>query len=71
VRRTPPALMLVLGLMLVVEARVQAYLDPGAGSMLFQVVLGGAAAVGVLVRLFWRRLTDPLRKRGAEREKQT
>jgi hypothetical protein len=33
-----------------------AYLDPGSGSMLLQVVLGGAAAVGVVVKLYWYRI---------------
>jgi hypothetical protein len=35
---------------------VFAYLDPGAGSMMLQVLLGGAAAALVIVRLTWRRL---------------
>jgi hypothetical protein len=35
---------------------ILAYLDPGAGSMMLQVLLGGAAAVLVIVRLTWRRL---------------
>ncbi len=30
-----------------------AYLDPGTGSMLLQVVLGGIAAVAVALKLFW------------------
>jgi len=33
-----------------------AYLDPGSGSMLLQVVLGGIAAVGVAVKLYWYRI---------------
>jgi hypothetical protein len=33
-----------------------AYLDPGAGSMMLQVLLGGSAAVLVIVKLTWRRL---------------
>jgi hypothetical protein len=38
-----------------------AYLDPGSGSMLLQVVLGGLAAVGVAARLYWHRLKHFLR----------
>ena len=33
-----------------------AYLDPGSGSMLLQLVLGGAAAVGIGFKMFWRRV---------------
>lgn len=44
------------------------YLDPGAGSMLLQVVLGGAAAVAVGARFYWRRLLRFLRIRRPEEE---
>jgi hypothetical protein len=33
-----------------------AYLDPGAGSMMLQVLLGGSAALLVVLKLTWRRL---------------
>ncbi len=33
-----------------------AYLDPGTGSMLMQVILGGIAAVAVALKLFWYRI---------------
>lgn len=42
-------------LMLVTAPSAWAYLDPGSGSMLLQVVLGGLAAVGVAARLYWHR----------------
>ena len=32
-----------------------AYLDPGVGSMLLQIILGGAAGAAVLFRLYWSR----------------
>ena len=35
---------------------VLAYLDPSSGSMLLQLVLGGAAAVGIGFKMFWRRV---------------
>lgn len=43
-------------LALVLCGNAQAYLDPGAGSMLLQVILGGAAAVGVALKLYWHRI---------------
>ena len=43
---------------LFLEAPVSAYLDPGSGSILLQVLLGGFAAVGVIVKLYWNRWTS-------------
>ena len=40
----------------VLPATAFAYLDPGTGSMLLQVVLGGIAAVAVALKLFWYRI---------------
>jgi hypothetical protein len=36
---------------------VLAYLDPGSGSMILQILAGGLAAVAVTAKLYWRRLT--------------
>ena len=36
--------------------RTLAYLDPGTGSMLLQVALGGVAAIAVAVKLYWYRI---------------
>lgn len=33
-----------------------AYLDPGTGSMILQVVLGGVAGLMVAGKLFWTRI---------------
>ena len=35
---------------------VLAYLDPGTGSLILQLVLGGAAALAVTVKFWWNRL---------------
>jgi hypothetical protein len=45
---------------------VVAYLDPGSGSMLIQLILGGAAAVAVGAKFYWRRLLTFLRIRKPE-----
>ena len=45
-------------LLLVFERPAAAYLDPGSGSMLLQVLLGGFAAVGVALRLYWGRISE-------------
>jgi hypothetical protein len=48
---------------------ILAYLDPGTGSMVLQVVVGGIAAVGVAGRYYWRRITGR-GKSGQEEETQ-
>lgn len=35
---------------------ILAYLDPGAGSLLLQALLGGLAGLIVILKLYWRRL---------------
>jgi hypothetical protein len=37
-------------------APAQAYLDPGTGSMILQVLLGGIAGIAVIVKLYWRKI---------------
>jgi membrane associated rhomboid family serine protease len=44
----------------------EAYIDPGAGNILMQAVLGGAAGIAVLVRIFARRLKDRLQGRSRD-----
>ena len=46
-----------------VVIRALAYLDPGSGSMIIQVLAGGVAAIGVAAKLYWRRLLHLLRIR--------
>jgi hypothetical protein len=36
---------------------VFAYLDPGTGSMVLQIIVGGVAAIGVAGRYWWMRMT--------------
>lgn len=45
-----------------------AYLDPGTGSMLVQLLVGGVAAIGVAAKLYWQRILRLLRIRKPEPE---
>ncbi|MFC1776527.1 hypothetical protein ACFL3I_04190 [Pseudomonadota bacterium] len=47
---------IVTVLFLILMTDTEAYLDPGTGSMLLQVILGGVAAVGVAIKLYWHKL---------------
>jgi hypothetical protein len=40
-----------------------AYLDPGSGSMILQILAGGLAAVAVTAKLYWNRILRFLRIR--------
>ena len=35
-----------------------AYLDPGTGGVLLQVILGGFAAIGVVLKIYWHRIRN-------------
>ena len=51
---------------------VLAYLDPGSGSMILQVLAGGLAAIAVTAKLYWGRLLKFLRiRKDDEEEKST
>ena len=54
--------MLVLILLLFGPVPAYAYIDPSAGSLLLQLILGGLAGVLVALRLSWRRLTGMFRR---------
>lgn len=41
---------------LVATTPAYAYLDPGSGSMLLQLLLGGVAGVAVIMKLYWYRV---------------
>jgi hypothetical protein len=45
------------------DMHLLAYLDPGSGSMILQIIAGGAAAVAVTAKLYWNRILKFLRIR--------
>jgi len=47
-------------LLMLLASDALAYLDPGTGSMLLQVILGGIAAIGVAIKLYWHKLRAAL-----------
>jgi hypothetical protein len=57
----------VLYLVLGMPRPAYAYIDPGSGSMMLQVLLGGAAAAIVGIRAFWNRFAERFRLRGPGR----
>jgi hypothetical protein len=63
---TKHIIVLALIAFLASAAPAYAYLDPGSGSMMVQLLLGGVAGAVVIVRLYWTRLLTAL---GLRREK--
>jgi len=51
-----------------VTAQVLAYLDPGSGSLIVQLLVGGVAAIGVSLKLYWQRVLSFLRIRRDDEE---
>ncbi len=54
-RNFAPFVLVFLGV-LRVDTPAHAYLDPGTGSMLLQLLLGGVAGVLVVGKLYWHRV---------------
>ncbi len=55
-RRLGYLILMVFFLSLTAPSVALAYLDPGSGSMLLQLVLGGLAGLAVIAKLYWHRL---------------
>lgn len=59
---------LVAVFVLAAETPLDAYLDPGSGSMFLQMLLGGVVGIGVAARFFWQRLTGVFRRKEVARD---
>ena len=49
-------LLVALIVALIVPQTAHAYLDPAAGSMILQAVIGGVAAAALAFKYYWRRI---------------
>ncbi len=56
------ALLLTVGTILGIPAQALAYIDPTAGGLLVQLLLAGAAGLGVILKLYWRKLSGPFKR---------
>jgi hypothetical protein len=61
------SLSFMMGIFLL-SADAWAYLDPGTGSMLLQGILGGIAAISVVLKLYWHQILILLGLRKAKPE---
>jgi hypothetical protein len=46
----------LIGLFAVNPSQALAYIDPGTSAMLVQLLIGGAAGLAVIAKLYWSRL---------------
>ena len=51
-----------------IDRPAHAYLDPGTGSMILQLLLGGIAGIAMVGKLYWHRLTSLFRRKGDDRD---
>jgi len=50
------SLLLVISFFIIATKPAQAYLDPGTGSYLLQIIVGGALGGAFLVKSYWQRI---------------
>ena len=58
-------ILLCLAFCFVTLPAANAYVDPGTGSFVFQAIVGGILAVGLAVKMFWRRIVAFVTRRGS------
>ncbi|OPZ10262.1 MAG: hypothetical protein BWZ10_02425 [candidate division BRC1 bacterium ADurb.BinA364] len=68
-KRSPALAALAAVWLLALEQSARAYLDPGSGSMILQLVLGALAATAVALRAFWTQIKALFGLRSAEKRR--
>ncbi len=59
------AAVLVFVYVLLVAAPAHAYVDPGTGSYVFQLIIGALLGAGVAIKMYWKRNWLSLTRRGS------
>jgi hypothetical protein len=59
------ALILALLVLFILPHSALAYLDPGTGSLIWQLLLAGALTAAFLAKRYWRRIKQLFRSRAA------
>jgi hypothetical protein len=52
--------LLVVSLLILSSAPAFAYIEPGTGNLVLQLMFGGIAGVSLLFKLYWRKLVEAL-----------
>ena len=48
----------IMSVQLMNPSSAYAYIDPGAGSIILQVILGGVGALAIILKIFWERIVS-------------
>ncbi|HJP66295.1 MAG TPA: hypothetical protein VKA30_08335 [Actinomycetota bacterium] len=56
----------MVGFLLMMAPAAHAYIDPGTGSYVFQVVVGAILGAAVAIKVFWRRIWSFVTRRSAK-----
>lgn len=54
--------LILTALALVAATPASAYIDPGTGSYIFQIILGSVIGMGMALKAYWARVSDFLRR---------
>ena len=60
------AALLALPIIGAMTGTTRAYLDPGTGSMILQLLLGGIAGMAIVLKLYWHKFKALFGRRGAK-----
>lgn len=55
-------LLAVAGMVIAAPGAAHAYLEPGSGNLLVQLIVSAVVAVGVAIRVYWGRLCRLFRR---------
>ena len=57
-----------LAVLLAPILRPQAYLDPGSGSFLIQLLIAGLVGAGFLIKAYWKKIKGLFNRSAAKKE---
>lgn len=56
----------VVGYLLLLSREACAYIDPGTGSFMMQIVVGLVIGAGITIKLYWRKVKNIFRRGSKE-----
>jgi hypothetical protein len=58
-------------LLLAPHLRPHAYLDPGSGSFLIQLIIAGLVGAGFIIKVYWKKIKGLFNRSGSNTEDDT